>query len=388
MISFLSTRMNSNTHVEALEDDVLNAHEDERMFPEFVENVHAHGYDMLAQFEDTDGEEREENLTMGVPDDVEDEDSLIVDWDRENPSLEEGNTFPTMRDCRNALATYCIKGEYDFIIDKSLPKRYTMHCWFERCKWRMHASTMRNSTIVRVKVNPFPHTCPSAERKVAQRAAKSRWCCDAVLQWVTENPSIGPAALTKKIHEKHNIQVPYMRVFYGKQMALDKIYGPWKESFQLLYSFKSEVEKACPGSVVQIDKHKVVYNMKGKTMEKECFWRVFVSFKACWKGFLVGCRPYLAVDATVLTGKFTGQLVAACAIDGQNWLYPVAYGVLEVESSESWTWFMENLRHVIGFPNGLVIHTQMLAKVWSLRWIMCSLEWSTGNACDILLDTL
>jgi transposase-like protein len=58
-----------------------------------------------------------------------------------------------------------------------------------------------------------------------------------------------------------------------------------------------------------------------------------------------------------LTGKFTGQLVAVCAIDGQNWLYPVAYGVLEVESSESWTWFMENLRHVIGFPNGLVIHT-------------------------------
>jgi hypothetical protein len=69
--------MNSNTHVEALEDDVLNAHEDERMFPEFVENSHARGYDMLAQFEDTDDEEREENLTMGVPDDVEDEDTVF-----------------------------------------------------------------------------------------------------------------------------------------------------------------------------------------------------------------------------------------------------------------------------------------------------------------------
>jgi hypothetical protein len=85
--------------------------------------------------------------------------------------------------------------------------------------------------------------------------------------------------------------------------------------------------------------------------------RVFVSFKACWKGFLVGCKPYLAVDATALNGRFRGQLVAACAIDGHNWLFPVAYGVLEMESTESWTWFLQNLWQVIGFPNGLAIHT-------------------------------
>ena len=34
---------------------------------------------------------------------------------------------------------------------------------------------------------------------------------------------------------------------------------------------------ACPGSVVQIDRHKVQYKIRGKTMEKECFRRDFVS---------------------------------------------------------------------------------------------------------------
>ena len=262
-----------------------------------------------------------------------------------------------MVDCRNALATYCIKGEFDFEIDKSEPSRLRVHCTYERCRWRMHASLMRNSTLVQVKVNRWPHTCPSTERKETLKVAKSRWCAEVMADWVRDNPCIGPTALIKKIHEKFRMNVPYMRAFYGKEMALDKIYGPWKDSFKLIYTFKAEVEKACPGSVVEVDKHTVTYKMRKKMMEKECFRRAFVSFKACWKGFLDGCRPYLAVDATALNGRFRGQLVAACAIDAHNWLFPVAYGVLEIESEESWKWFLENLRQVIGFPQGLVIHT-------------------------------
>ena len=51
--------------------------------------------------------------------------------------------------------------------------------------------------------------------------------------------------------------------------------------------------------------------------------------------FLAGCRPYLAIDATFLTGSFKGQLVAACAVDGHNFVFSVAYSVLEAESEES-----------------------------------------------------
>jgi hypothetical protein len=101
-----------------------------------------------------------------------------------------------------------------------------------------------------------------------------------MLNWVRENQCIGLAALIKKICDKYGIQVPYTRVFYGKKMTLDKIHGPWMESFKLLYTFKAEVEKACPASVVEIDRHTMQYKLRGKTMEKECFRRVFVCFKA------------------------------------------------------------------------------------------------------------
>ena len=210
---------------------------------------------------------------------------------------------------------------------------------------------------MQVKVNKTAHTCPSVNRRKRLKSAKSRWVADAVKTWVLEDSEVGPTELQKNLKKKYGLAVPYMRVFYGKQMALDNIYGKWVDSFQLLYTFKAEVEKASPGSVVTIDKHTVQYKLNGKSRQKECFRRVFVSFKACWQGFLNGCRPYLAVDATALNGRFRGQLVSACAVDACNWIFPVAYGVLEGENIDSWTWFFENLRELIGHPPGLVIHT-------------------------------
>ena len=87
------------------------------------------------------------------------------------------------------------------------------------------------------------------------RAAKRRWIAHAVQNWVRENSNIGPGELVTNLKKKYGIELPYMRVFYGKQMAIDNLYGKYEDSFQLLYTFKAEVERASPGSVVEIDTH-------------------------------------------------------------------------------------------------------------------------------------
>jgi hypothetical protein len=43
------------------------------------------------------------------------------------------------------------------------------------------------------------------------------------------------------------------------------------------------VEKACLGSVVEIDNH-MEYKVRGKTMEKECFRRIFCFIQGMLEG--------------------------------------------------------------------------------------------------------
>ena len=156
-------------------------------------------------------------------------------------------------------------------------------------------------------MNPFRHTClESTLRKKTISRAKSRWVAEEVKRWVTENHQVGTKELQKNLKDKFKIELPYMRVFNGKQQAMESIYGNWQESFKLLYSFKGEVERASPDSIVEIDHHTVEYTLRGVTMTKECFRRIFVCFEACRRGFLDGYRPYLAIDATFLIGRFKG----------------------------------------------------------------------------------
>jgi hypothetical protein len=53
----------------------------------------------------------------------------------------------------------------------------------------------------------------------------------------------------------------------------------------------------------------------------------FFDLKSCIDGFISDCRPYFS---TFLIGKF-GTLASASAVDGHNWLFPICFGVFNLE---------------------------------------------------------
>jgi len=42
-----------------------------------------------------------------------------------------------------------------------------------------------------------------------------------------------------------------------------------------------------------------------------------------------------------LKGKYAGHLLSAIGKDGNNQMMPIAFAVVEAETTESWDWFLD-----------------------------------------------
>ena len=168
------------------------------------------------------------------------------------------------------------------------------------------------STFFQVKVNPHEHGngCQSTRRQGSCVGLSQFWVCSKVIDWLKEDGNVGAKELQRRLKDLYKVQISYRKVYKGKYLAMDQLYGPWGKSFHNLFRFKAQLEQSSPGSVLVIDHHTINNKVR--------FNRLFFALKACVDGFLRGCRPYLAVDSTFLTGRFRGQLCVACAVDAHN----------------------------------------------------------------------
>jgi hypothetical protein len=183
--------------------------------------------------------------------------------------------------------------------------------------------------------------------RLSTKTPNQKWVISKAVSILRDFPKMGAKELQNKLQKDHNVTIVYDTVWRGREQALAEVYGTWEESFELLFRWKAELMKRCPGSVVEID----VLDMEDQLY----FQRFFCALKPCIDGFLEGCRPYLSIDATALNGRWNDHLATVVAVDGHNWIYPVAYGFIPSESEDHWNWFMEPLNKAIGNPPLLAV---------------------------------
>ena len=78
------------------------------------------------------------------------------------------------------------------------------------------------------------------------------------------------------------------------------------------------------------------------------FKRMYVCYKACRVAFYNGLRPFIGFDGYHLKGPFGGILLAAVALDANLQMVPLAVAIVEIENTETWSWFLINLKNSIG----------------------------------------
>jgi hypothetical protein len=81
-----------------------------------------------------------------------------------------------------------------------------------------------------------------------------------------------------------------------------------------------------------------------------CFHRLYFSLAAMKRGLRASCRPIIGLDACFLKGTYKGQLFSTISRDDNNNMYPMVLAVVEVETKDSWIWFLETLVLDFGTP--------------------------------------
>ncbi|KAK1571436.1 hypothetical protein Q3G72_017044 [Acer saccharum] len=72
------------------------------------------------------------------------------------------------------------------------------------------------------------------------------------------------------------------------------------------------------------------------------------------EGFKSCIHLVVAVDETFLKCKHQGTLFIATSLDGNNQVYPLAFGIGDLENDQSWHWFFTKLHGLIGEMDDLV----------------------------------
>ena len=78
------------------------------------------------------------------------------------------------------------------------------------------------------------------------------------------------------------------------------------------------------------------------------FVRLYIYLEDCKKGFITGYRPIIGLDAYHLKTKSGRRLITVIARDPNEEYLPLVYAVVEVETKDSWTRFINLLLANIG----------------------------------------
>ncbi|CAN1148195.1 hypothetical protein LINPERHAP2_LOCUS16322 [Linum perenne] len=70
---------------------------------------------------------------------------------------------------------------------------------------------------------------------------------------------------------------------------------------------------------------------------------MYICFDALRKGFLAGCRRIVSLDGSFMKGLWKGEVLSSIGRDANDQMYPIAWCIVEVESWDSWDWFLELL---------------------------------------------
>lgn len=254
----------------------------------------------------------------------------------EDHSFVVGQEFPDVKAFRSAIKEAAIAQHFELRIIKSDLIRYFAKCAAEGCPWRIRAVKLPNTPTFTIRSIEGTHTC-GRNAQNGHNQASVDWIVSFIEERLRDNINYKPKDILRDIHKQYGITIPYKQAWRAKERGLQAIYGSSEEGYFLLPAYCEQIKTTNPGSIAELF----------TTGADNRFQRLFVCFYASIYGFLNGCLPLVGLGAIQLKSKYLGTLLSATSYDSDGGLFPLAFGVVDVENDVSWMWFLSELHKAL-----------------------------------------
>lgn len=279
-----------------------------------------------------------------------------------------GMCFKDVREFKRALQSFHILQGRSFAFTKNKAYKVKVHCPQPNCNFLIFASKISGEPTFLIRDDVEPHSCGITRE---HSRIKSTWLASKYENQFRADPNWRLDAFMEAVKRDLNFEITKRMAYRAKACAQRKVLGDQDKQYLRIRDYMQTLLNKNPGSKAVVDTEpRLEQHLNPR------FNGLFISFNAQIKGFLAGCRPFFGLDGCFVKLANGSQVLAASARDGNNNMFPLAFGVVNKEDTDNWTWFLQTLESTIGQGEQHGGWTIMSDRQKVTTWLLISIEHS------------
>ena len=255
--------------------------------------------------------------------------------DLSKPEFQVGQTFASVELLRKAIKEYNCRERVDIKCPRNDRKRLQAICE-EGCPWSLFASfDCRTKCLMVKKYNP-KHTCI---KKWSVKSFTAPFMAGKYIDSFRADENMNMKNFARVVQKDWNMTATRSKLRRAKRLVKKVLEGDELEQYNSMWDYAQEFRTSNPGSSFYVGVNDGIFG--------SCYF----SLDACKRGFMQACRPVLCLDGCHLKSKYGGVMMCVVGMDPNDCIYPLAFAVVEVENTDTWKWFLSNLKSDLGILN-------------------------------------
>nr|GEV28427.1 transposase, MuDR, MULE transposase domain protein [Tanacetum cinerariifolium]GEV75402.1 transposase, MuDR, MULE transposase domain protein [Tanacetum cinerariifolium] len=261
--------------------------------------------------------------------------------------VDKGNIFDNKEVLILVVRLKALNEGFQFLTDRSAPKRCHLKCYhFNQCDWKLRARMWDNTEQYYITHLNDVHTCPKTQTYPNHRNANKKVIGHLLTSKLQDRSRVLRGKdIQQDILSEYKIHISYQQAMKGKHYGIQQVRGSPYKAFEMFSYYCYNLEQKNEGTITHII-----------TDDKGVFEMLFIVIVASIRTFLNYLRLVLMIDVAHLKGLYNRTNLVVVAMDENNWIVPIAFGICKGETGPCWSWWMSMLKECIGDnPNLLFI---------------------------------